>query len=72
MSVASFNNYLGVPLTPANLPADATYAVVEIGMNKPGEIEPLARMTAADVVLLTAIGKAHLEAFGDITGIAES
>ena len=69
-SPASFNNYLGVPLTQANLPIDATYAVVEIGMNKPGEIEPLARMTAADVVLITAIGKAHLEAFGDIAGIA--
>ena len=69
-SPASFNNYLGVPLTLANLPIDATYAVVEIGMNKPGEIEPLARMTGADVVLITAIGKAHLEAFGDIAGIA--
>ena len=69
-SPASFNNYLGVPLTLANLPIDAAYAVVEIGMNKPGEIEPLARMTAADVVLITAIGKAHLEAFGDIAGIA--
>ena len=69
-SPASFNNYLGVPLTLANLPIDATYAIVEIGMNKPGEIEPLARMTAADVVLITAIGKAHLEAFGDIAGIA--
>ena len=69
-SPASFNNYLGVPLTLANLPIDATYAVVEIGMNKPGEIEPLARMTSADVVLITAIGKAHLEAFGDIAGIA--
>ena len=43
---------------------------VEIGMNRPGEIEPLARMTSADVVLITAIGKAHLEAFGDIAGIA--
>ena len=69
-SPASFNNYLGVPLTLANLPIDAAYAVVEIGMNKPGEIEPLARMAAADVVLITAIGKAHLEAFGDIAGIA--
>ena len=63
---ASFNNHLGVPLTLANLPIDATYAVVEIGMNKPGEIEPLAKMTSADVVFVTAIGKAHLEAFEDI------
>ena len=67
---ASFNNHLGVPLTLANLPIDATYAVVEIGMNKPGEIEPLAKMTSADVVFVTAIGKAHLEAFEDIKGIA--
>ena len=67
---ASFNNHLGVPLTLANLPMDATYAVVEIGMNKPGEIEPLAKMTSADVVFITAIAEAHLVAFGDIAEIA--
>ena len=42
---ASFNNHWGVPLTLARLPQDADFAVVEIGMNSPGEIAPLARLT---------------------------
>ena len=43
---ASYNNHWGVPLTLARLPADADFAVIEIGMNHPGEIEPLARLAA--------------------------
>jgi len=41
-AVASFNNHWGVPLTLARMPADTEYAVIEIGMNHPGEIAPLA------------------------------
>jgi UDP-N-acetylmuramoyl-tripeptide--D-alanyl-D-alanine ligase len=42
-SVASFNNHVGVPISLARLPREARYGVFEIGMNNPGEIEPLAR-----------------------------
>ncbi|MEO0504466.1 MAG: UDP-N-acetylmuramoyl-tripeptide--D-alanyl-D-alanine ligase, partial [Pseudomonadota bacterium] len=41
-SVASYNNHWGVPLTLARMPDDTEYAVIEIGMNHPGEIAPLA------------------------------
>ena len=34
----SFNNHWGVPLTLARMPADADYAIFEIGMNHAGEI----------------------------------
>ncbi len=67
----SFNNHWGVPLTLARMPADADYAVIEIGMNAPGEIAPLARMAELDVALITTVAPAHLEAFGRIEGIAE-
>jgi UDP-N-acetylmuramoyl-tripeptide--D-alanyl-D-alanine ligase len=33
-----------VPVTLARMPADTEFAVIEIGMNAPGEIAPLARM----------------------------
>ncbi|MFC3179512.1 UDP-N-acetylmuramoyl-tripeptide--D-alanyl-D-alanine ligase [Cypionkella sinensis] len=67
---ASYNNHWGVPLTLARMPADADFAVIEIGMNHPGEIAPLARMADLDVALITIVAAAHLEAFSDLAGIA--
>ncbi len=69
-SVASYNNHWGVPLTLARMPADADYAVIEIGMNHPGEIAPLAKMARPHVAMITTVGTAHLEAFDNIEGIA--
>jgi UDP-N-acetylmuramoyl-tripeptide--D-alanyl-D-alanine ligase len=42
----AINNHWGVPLTLARMPADTQFAVIEIGMNHPGEIAPLARWRA--------------------------
>jgi UDP-N-acetylmuramoyl-tripeptide--D-alanyl-D-alanine ligase len=67
---ASYNNHWGVPLTLARMPQDSDFAVIEIGMNHPGEIAPLARMARPDVALITTIAAAHLEAFENIDGIA--
>ncbi len=67
---ASFNNHWGVPITLARLPPDADFAVVEIGMNHPGEIAPLARLARPHVAMITTIAAAHLEAMGSIEGIA--
>jgi UDP-N-acetylmuramoyl-tripeptide--D-alanyl-D-alanine ligase len=66
----SFNNHWGVPLTLARMPADADFAAIEIGMNAPGEIAPLARMAALDVAVITTVAPAHLAAFDSIEGIA--
>ncbi len=66
----SYNNHWGVPLTLARLPAEADFAVVEIGMNHPGEIGPLARLARPHVALITTIAAAHLAAFDDLAGIA--
>ena len=46
-AVASYNNHWGVPLTLARCPRGAAFAVVEIGMNNPGEIAPLVAPRAA-------------------------
>ncbi len=69
-SVASYNNHWGVPLTLARMPADTEYAVIEIGMNHPGEIAPLARMTRPHVALITTVAAVHLEAFENVAAIA--
>ena len=67
---ASYNNHWGVPLTLARMPADTDFAVIEIGMNHPGEIAPLARMARLDVAMITTVAPAHLEAFENVEGIA--
>ena len=67
---ASYNNHWGVPLTLARMPADTDYAVIEIGMNAPGEIAPLSRLAQPHVALNTTVAAAHLEAFDSLGGIA--
>ncbi|MHA3976580.1 UDP-N-acetylmuramoyl-tripeptide--D-alanyl-D-alanine ligase [Halovulum sp. GXIMD14794] len=66
----SYNNHWGVPLTLARMPRDSRYAVIEIGMNHPGEIAPLSRLANPHVGIVTTIAAAHLEAFGSLEGIA--
>lgn len=68
---ASYNNHWGVPLTLARMPEETEFAVIEIGMNHPGEIAPLARLADLDVAMITTVAPAHLEAFASIEGIAQ-
>ena len=67
---ASYNNHWGVPLTLARMPRETDYAFVEIGMNHPGEIAPLARLARPHVALITNVAPAHLEALGSLDAIA--
>ncbi|WP_166416203.1 UDP-N-acetylmuramoyl-tripeptide--D-alanyl-D-alanine ligase [Cochlodiniinecator piscidefendens] len=66
----SFNNHWGVPITLARMPQESDYAVVEIGMNHPGEIAPLAKMARPHVAMITTVAPAHMEAFDGLEGIA--
>jgi UDP-N-acetylmuramoyl-tripeptide--D-alanyl-D-alanine ligase len=68
---ASYNNHWGVPLTLARLPPSAAFCVAEIGMNNPGEIEPLARMARPQIAVITAIASAHIGHLGSIEAIAD-
>ncbi|WP_281708919.1 UDP-N-acetylmuramoyl-tripeptide--D-alanyl-D-alanine ligase [Phaeobacter italicus] len=69
-AVASYNNHWGVPLTLARMPRDTEFAVIEIGMNHPGEISPLAKQARPHVAMVTTVAPVHLEAFDGIEGIA--
>jgi UDP-N-acetylmuramoyl-tripeptide--D-alanyl-D-alanine ligase len=70
-SAASYNNHVGVPISLARLPPDARYGVFEIGMNHPGEIEPLARQVAAHVGVITNVEPAHIGHMGSEEAIAD-
>ena len=71
-AVGSFNNHWGVPLTLARLPADAAFAVIEMGMNHAGEITPLSKLARAHVAIITTIAPVHIEFFDSIVGIADA
>ena len=71
-SAASYNNHWGVPLSLARCPADARYAVFEMGMNHAGEIAPLSRLVRPHVAMITTIAPVHLEFFGSLTKIADA
>jgi len=70
-STASYNNHVGVPISLARLPRDARYGVFEIGMNHPGEIEPLARQVEAHVGVITNVEAAHIGHMGSEEAIAD-
>jgi UDP-N-acetylmuramoyl-tripeptide--D-alanyl-D-alanine ligase len=66
----NLNNHIGVPLTLIRLDLDDEYGVVEMGMNHPGELAPLVKMTAPEIGVISSIGPAHIEFFADQAAIA--
>ncbi len=70
-SQKSFNNDLGVPLTILAAKPGDQYLLCEVGANAPGEIEHLSKIIRPHVVLITSVGRAHLQGFGSIERIAK-
>jgi UDP-N-acetylmuramoyl-tripeptide--D-alanyl-D-alanine ligase len=68
---ASFNNQIGLPLTLARMKRESAFAVLEIGMNHPGEIAPLARLARPHVAIVTNVERTHLGLMGSEEAIAE-
>lgn len=68
----SYNNHWGVPLTLARMPSDSEFAVIEIGMNHPGEITPLTKMARPHVAIITNVLPVHLGQFASVEEIAEA
>jgi len=65
----SLNNFWGVPLSLARTPQTAPAAVLEIGTNHPGEIEPLSRLVMPTVALVLNVRPAHLQYFESLDAL---
>jgi UDP-N-acetylmuramoyl-tripeptide--D-alanyl-D-alanine ligase len=71
-SKKSFNNHWGLPLTLANLPPDAAFAVLEMGMNHAGELTKLSAQARPHIAVITTIEPAHIEYFKTLEAIADA
>lgn len=72
VSIGSFNNELGVPLTLANAPDDSEVLVVEMGARGIGHVAELCRTARPTVGIVTRVADAHLETFGSLEGVARA
>jgi UDP-N-acetylmuramoyl-tripeptide--D-alanyl-D-alanine ligase len=68
----NFNNHIGLPLSLANLPLDANFCVLELGMNHSGEISFLSRIAKPELAIITNIEAVHLEYFSGLEAIADA
>lgn len=71
-SAASYNNLWGVPLSLARMPADTRFGILEVGMNHPGEITPLAKLVEPFAALITTVEAVHMAFFNSVEEIADA
>lgn len=68
----NLNNHIGVPLTLLALNNSFDMAIIEMGANKPGDIQELVEIAEPTHGLITNIGLAHLEGFGSLEGVLKT
>jgi MurE/MurF fusion protein len=66
----NFNNLIGLPLSLLPLGVKHTAAILEMGMNHPGEIAQLTRIADPEISCIVSIHAAHLEGLHSIAGVA--
>ncbi|WGT62851.1 UDP-N-acetylmuramoyl-tripeptide--D-alanyl-D-alanine ligase [Variovorax paradoxus] len=69
-TAGNFNNEIGVPLTLLRLRAKHQLAVVELGMNHPGEIARLAAIARPTIALVNNAQREHLEFMATVDAVA--
>ncbi len=68
----NFNNLIGLPLSLLPLDVQHKVAVLEMGMNQPGELQRLGEISDPDISCIVNIHGAHLEGFHSIEGVARA
>ncbi len=69
-TAGNLNNLIGLPLSLLPVSVHHRVLVLEMGMNRPGEIARLARIGDPDICCITNVQPAHLEGLGSIEGVA--
>jgi len=71
-NTGNLNNLIGLPLSLLQMSSEDRVAVLEMGMNRKGEILRLTHIAGPDLGILTNIGPVHLEGLGSIEGVMEA
>lgn len=71
-SPGNLNNHIGLPLALLQLESHHDYAVVELGMNHPGEISRLSEICRPDGALITNVAPVHTEFFNSMEEVASA
>ncbi|MGB3211867.1 MAG: UDP-N-acetylmuramoyl-L-alanyl-D-glutamate--2,6-diaminopimelate ligase [Desulforhopalus sp.] len=71
-TAGNFNNLIGLPLSLLPLDVGHRAAVLEMGMNSPGELKRLGAIADPDISCITNIHGAHLEGLQSIEGVAKA
>lgn len=71
-TVGNLNNHIGVPLTLLTIGKSHELAIIEMGANKPGDIQELVEIAEPNFGIITNIGKAHLEGFKTLEGVIKT
>ena len=66
----SYNTVIGLSLALLSMPLEARVGVFELGVDAPGEMEPLASLLSPHVAVLTMVGRGHLQGFGSVKAVA--
>ena len=69
---ANFNNEIGVPMTILEMKPTTEILVLEMGMDRAGQLHHLSSLVKPDVCVITMIGEAHIEFFGSRDKIADA
>lgn len=68
----NLNNLIGLPLSLLQMSPDHTAAVLEMGMNSPGEIARLSRIARPNIGVITNVSAAHLSGLGSVENILKA
>lgn len=68
----NLNNNIGLPLTVLKAPESCQYLILEMGMNKAGEIKELSKISNPDIAVITNVEPAHVENFSSLLDIAQA
>lgn len=71
-NISNFNHETGVPKSVMNIPQDSNYAILEMGMGRPGTILPKTVLVRPHIVIITEIQYDHMEFHDSINSVIET